>query len=219
MPPTLYAHPFSSYSQKVLIALYENDTPFTYRMLAIDDADAAAELAALWPLKRFPVLVDEGRTVIESSMIIEHLMLCHPGPARLIPEDPAAALEVRTMDRFFDNYVMTPMQKIVFDHIRAEDARDPAGVADARAMLDTAYGWLDGIMAGRHWAAGDGFSLGDCAAAPALFYADWVHPIGEAHAHARDYRRRLLHRPSFARAIEEARPYRPLFPPGAPDRD
>lgn len=219
MPPTLYAHPFSSYCQKVLIALYENDTPFTYRMLAIDDAEAAAELAALWPLKRFPVLVDDGRTILESSIIIEHLMLRHPGPTRLIPADPAAALEVRLMDRFFDNYVMTPMQKIVFDCIRAEDARDPAGVAQAREMLDTAYGWLDTVMAGRKWAAGDSFSLGDCAAAPALFYADWVHPIGDASPHVRGYRRRLLDRPSFARAVDEARPYRPLFPPGAPDRD
>jgi glutathione S-transferase len=215
----LYAHPFSSYCQKVLIALYENDTPFDFRMLAPDDAAATAELEALWPIKKFPVLVDRGRTVIETSIIIEHLQLHHPGPVRLVPEDPKAALEVRFMDRFFDNYISTPQQKIVFDSIRAADDRDPYGGAEARAMLETAYRWLDGAMEGREWAAGDDFSLADCAAAPALFYADWSHPIDAAFAHVRAYRKRLLARPSFARAVDEARPYRPLFPLGAPDRD
>jgi glutathione S-transferase len=219
MTLTLHAHPFSSYCQKVLIALYENDTPFSFRMLAPGDGEAAAELERLWPLKRFPVLVDRGRTVVETSIIIEHLGLHHPGPVRLIPEDPRAALDVRMMDRFFDNYVMTPMQKMVLDAIRPAGSRDAAGVADARAMLDTAYRWLDRAMSGREWAAGDAFSLADCAAAPALFYADWTHPIADEFAHVRAYRRRLLDRPSFARAVDEARPYRPLFPLGAPDRD
>ncbi len=220
MPPVLYAHPFSSYCQKVLIALYENDTAFTYRLLGSeDDPEAFAELAALWPMKRFPLLVDDGETVIEASIIIERLMQRHPGPVRLIPDAPDKALEARKMDRFFDNYVMTPMQRIVADHLRPADKRDPYGVDEARSMLDTAYGWLDGIMQDRDWAAGDGFSLADCAAAPALFYADWVHPIGAAFPAVRDYRRRLLARPSFARAVDEARPYRPLFPPGAPERD
>jgi glutathione S-transferase len=214
----LYAHPFSSYSQKALIALYENATPFTFRMLEFGDAQVMEELEALWPFKRFPVLVDGGRTVVESSIIIEHLGLRHPGPVRLIPQDVPAALEVRMMDRFFDTYVMTPMQKIVFDSIRAPENRDRQGVADARTTLDTAYRWLDGTLAGREWAAG-GFSLADCAAAPSLFYADWVHPIGERFANVLAYRRRLLGRPSFARAVDEARPYRPLFPLGAPDRD
>ena len=140
----LYAHPFSSYCQKVLIALYENDTPFEFRMLAPGDEQVAAEFAALWPLKRFPVLVDDGRTVLEASIIIEHLGLHHPGPVRLIPEDARAALDVRMMDRFFDNYVSTPMQKIVGDSIRAAEDRDRRGVAEARTMLDTAYRWLDG---------------------------------------------------------------------------
>ena len=175
----LYAHPFSSYCQKVLIALYENSTPFEFRMLAPGDERAAAEHAALWPLKRMPVLVDDGRTVVEATIIIEHLGLHHPGPVRLIPEDPRAALDVRMLDRFFDNYVMTPMQKIVVDRIRAEENRDRQGVAEARALLDTAYGWLDDTMRKREWAAGDAFSLADCAAAPALFYADWAHPIGK----------------------------------------
>ena len=219
MKPVLYAHPFSSYCQKVLIALYENDTPFTYQLLGPDDPEALTELEALWPLKRFPVLVDDGRTVIETSVIIEYLMNHHPGPSRLIPEKPDAALEVRMMDRFFDNYVMTPMQKVVFDHIRPDKDRDPYGVTEAKAMLETAYRWLDGVMAARMWAADDAFSLADCAAAPALFYADWVHEIGGEFGHVRAYRSRLLERSSFARAVEEARPYRPLFPPGAPNRD
>jgi glutathione S-transferase len=217
MALTLYAHPFSSYCQKALIALYENATPFTFRMLG--DAQAMAELAALWPMKRFPVLVDGDRAVVEATIIIEHLGLHHPGPVRLIPADPKAALEVRAMDRFFDNYIMTPQQKIVFDSLRAAEDRDRHGVAEARAMLDTAYRWLDGKIAGREWAAGNDFSLADCGAAPALFYADWTHAIGEAFANVRAYRRRLLARPSFARAVDEARPYRKFFPLGAPDRD
>ncbi|MGK4007364.1 glutathione S-transferase family protein [Sorangium sp. So ce1036] len=219
MSMELYAHPFSSYCQKVLIALYENEIPFELRMLAPGHEDAVAEHEALWPLKRMPVLVDDGRTVVEASIIVEHLDLHHPGAVRLIPEDRRAALDVRMMDRFFDNYVMTPVQKIVGDRIRSAERRDPQGVAEARELLDVAYRWLDGAMAGRAWAAGDDFSLADCAAAPALFYADWVHPIGEACANVRAYRRRLLGRPSFARAVDEARPYRAIFPPGAPDRD
>ncbi|PWC53984.1 glutathione S-transferase family protein [Azospirillum sp. TSO22-1] len=218
MALTLYAHPFSSYCQKVLIALYENGTPFELRLLA-PDQPAAQEFATLWPVKRMPVLVDDGRTVVESSVIIEHLGLCHPGPVRLMPEDPRAALPVRTMDRVFDNYVMTPMQRIVFDAIRAPSDRDPHGVAEARALLDTAYRWLDGALTGQGWAAGDAFSLADCAAAPSLFYADWVHPIAEEFGTLRAYRQRLLARPSFARAVDEARPYRRFFPLGAPDRD
>jgi glutathione S-transferase len=219
MSLVLYAHPFSSYCQKVLTALYENGTPFTYRLLSPEDPAAAEELAAHWPLKRFPVLVDDGHAVLESSVIIEYLGLHHPGPVQLVPEDPKAALAIRTLDRFFDNYVMTPMQRIVFDFIRSLENRDPAGVADARALLDRSYAWLDTHIAGREWAGGEAFSLADCAAAPSLFYADWVHEIGSDRPHARAYRARLLARPSFARAVDEARPYRHFFPPGAPDRD
>ena len=216
-PPRLYAHPFSSYCQKVLVALYENGTPFDYRSL--EDAQNNAELAALWPMKRFPVLADGERTVLEASCIIEYLQLRHPGPVRLIPEDRDAALEVRMLDRFFDNYVSTPQQKVVFDALCAEADRDPHGVRKARAMLETAYAWLDARMAARTWAAGDAFSLADCAAAPFLFYADWTHAIDPRFAHVRAYRERLLARPSFKRAVDEARPYRPYFPLGAPDRD
>jgi len=219
MPLQLYAHPFSSYCQKVLTALYENGTPFEMRLLAHDDPQIMAEFAALWPIKRFPVLVDGGRTVAEASIIIEYLGLYHPGPVALLPADARAALDVRGMDRFFDNYISTPQQRIVYDSLRAEAERDPRGVAEARAMLDTAYAWLDKHMAGREWAAGDRFSLADCGAGPFLFYADWTHPIDPAFAHVRAYRQRLLARPSFARAVDEARPYRHFFPLGAPDRD
>jgi glutathione S-transferase len=212
----LYAHPFSSYCQKVLVALYENDTPFDYRSL--DEAAANEELVALWPLKRFPVLVDGDRTILESSAILEYLDVAHPGPTRLIPADAQAAIDVRTLDRIFDNYVMTPMQRIVSDFIRDPADRDAKTVADAKTLLDQSYAWLDQRLAGREWAVGD-FSLADCAAAPSLFYADWVHPIAERHANLRAYRRRLLARPSFARTVDEARPYRAYFPPGAPDRD
>ena len=216
-PPRLYAHPFSSYCQKALVALYENDTPFDYRTL--EDPQANAELLALWPMRRFPVLVDGGRTVLEASCIVEYLGLHHPGPVTLVPEDRDAALDVRMLDRFFDNYVSTPQQKVVFDAIRSEADRDPHGVREARAMLDRSYAWLDDHMATREWAAGASFSLADCGAAPFLFYADWTHPIDARFANVRAYRERLLARPSFRRAAEEARPFRSYFPLGAPDRD
>ncbi|HZZ12460.1 MAG TPA: glutathione S-transferase family protein [Paraburkholderia sp.] len=215
----LYAHPFSSYSQKALTALYENSTPFEFRQLSYDDADIMAEFAALWPIKRFPVLRDGDRTVMEASVIIEYLGLHYPGPVALLPADPRAALEVRSMDRFFDNYVSTPAQRIVYDAMRPEPERDTQAVAEARTMLDTAYAWLDKVMANREWAAGDHFSLADCGAGPFLFYGDWTHRIDPAFANVIAYRKRLLARPSFARAVDEARPYRPLFPLGAPERD
>ena len=215
----LYYHPFSSYSQKALIALYENGIVFERQVLEGPDSPASQRLAAMWPMKRFPVLVDGERVILEASCVIEYLHLHRPGPVPLIPSDQDLALEVRMLDRFFDNYVSTPQQKIVFDALRPEPVRDAHGVAEARAMLDTAYAWLDRHLQGRRWAAGEHFSLADCGAAPFLFYADWTHPIGVQHHHVIAYRRRLLERPSFARAVDEARPYRPLFPLGAPDRD
>ncbi len=215
----LYAHPFSSYSQKALVALYENDTPFEWCELESHSPHHLAEFARMWPIKRFPLLVDGDRVVVEASTIIEHLGLYHPGPVSLIPADPKAALEVRSMDRFFDNYVSTPQQMIVFDAIRPEEHRDPYGVAKSREMLDTAYAWLDAWMAERTWAAHEQFSMADCAAAPFLFYADWTHRIDPKFRHVLAYRTRLLERPSFARAVDEARRYRSYFPLGAPDRD
>ena len=213
---TLFAHPFSSYSQKVLIALYENATPFAFRMLGPEHPQNGAELMRLWPRASFPLLLDDDVPVLESSTIIEHLQIRHPGPVRLIP-DGAAALKARMLDRIFDNHVMAPVQRVVGDALRPAERRDPVAVEEAKAALDQAYGWLDPRLK-EDWAAGD-FSLADCAAAPALFYADWVHPIGERFAALRGYRARLLARPSFARAVDEARPYRPLFPLGAPERD
>ena len=214
----LYAHPLSSYCHKALVALYENATPFEFVMLDGSEP-AASEFAALWPMKRFPLLTDGERIVPESTAIIEYLGVHHPGPVRLIPDDPDAAIEVRMMDRFFDNYVMNPQARVVFDCIRPDGTHDPYGVTEAKAMLDTAYAWLDGWMEGREWAAG-AFSLADCAAAPALLYADWTHAIPERFANVWAYRARLLARPSYARALDEARPYRHYFPLGAPtDRD
>ena len=219
MTMKLYAHPFSSYCQKVLIALYENATPFELCLLEHDNAKIMAELESLWPFKRFPVLTDGAQVVREATIIIEHLQVYHPGPVRLLPSNARAALDVRFMDRFFDNYVMTPQGKIVFDSIRKPEQRDPQGIIEARALLDTAYRWLNEVMRDREWAAGDFFSLADCAAAPALFYADWSHAIAPIYKNVHAYRQRLLARPSFARAVDEARPYRRLFPLGAPDRD
>jgi glutathione S-transferase len=219
MSLALYANPFSSYCQKVLIALYENGTPFELRLLAPGHEREMEEHRAWWPLGKFPLLVDDGRAIPEATIIVEHLEIYHPGPVPLLPREREAALEVRTMDRLFDNYVMSPMQKIVADSIRSPEHRDRQGVEEARALLTAAYAWLDGVMKGREWAARGAFSLADCAAAPSLFYADWVHPIGASCRALRDYRARLLERPSFARAVDEARPYRVSFPPGAPDRD
>lgn len=217
MHPQLYVHPFSLYSQKALIALYENAIPFDY--CSLEDAAHQQRLAELWPINRFPLLVDEGRSVPEATTIIEYLDRRYRGPVRLIPDDAQQALEARVMDRFFDNYVATPIQTIVFDRRRDEAQRDPYGVEQARKLLETAYAWLDRTMAAREWAAGDAFGLADCAAAPALFYADWTHRIDAGFAHVIAYRKRLLARPSFARAVDEARPYRSYFPLGAPDRD
>lgn len=216
----LYAHPFSSYCQKVLTALYENGTPFEYKLLKFgEDCENVRQFARLSPMQRMPVLIDGDKRVLESTVIIEYLDLNHPGATPLVPTDAKAALEARTMDRMFDNYIMTPMQKFVFDVIRAPETRDAHGVKEAQAMLDRAYVWLDKVMAERTWAAGETFSLADCAAAPSLFYADWIHPVPEKFEALRAYRARLLARPSFGRAVDEARPYRPMFPPGAPERD
>lgn len=215
----LYAHPFSSYCQKVLVALYENGMPFEWRLLTPDDAATGAEFTALWPIRRFPLLRDGERTVVESSIIIEYLDRHYPCTAPLIPVNADTALEARAMDRFFDQYVHTPQQKIVWDSLRPAADRDPYGVKEARAMLDTAYAWLDHKLTGRHWAIGGEFSLADCSAAPALFYADWTHRIPASYGQVHAYRQRLLARPSFARAVDEARPYRSYFPLGAPDRD
>ncbi|UDF36831.1 UNVERIFIED_ORG: glutathione S-transferase family protein [Shinella sp. XGS7] len=215
----LFYHPFSSYCQKALIAFYENGIAFEPRLLEGPDSPAGQELARLWPLQRFPLLREGERTVMEASIIVEYLGLHHPGPVRLLPADPDQALSVRMLDRFFDNYISTPQQKIVFNAIRSEADRDPYGVNDARQMLERAYAWLDRHMAGKEWATGDAFTLADCGAGPFLFYADWTHAIDPAFGNVHAYRKRLLARPSFARAVDEGRPFRKFFPLGAPDRD
>jgi glutathione S-transferase len=219
MSIALYSHPFSSYCQKVGIALYENATPFELKMLGPETPQNFEAMTKLWPIGKFPVLDDNGLVVFEATSIIEHLALRHPGPVPLIPTDPGIALEVRMMDRVFDNYVMTPMNWIVQDARRSPEARNAQTVAEGRSLLDTTYGWLEQRMTGREWAAGESFSLADCAAAPSLFYADWAHPIADEFHELRAYRKRLLARPSVARAVDEARPYRQFFPLGAPDRD
>jgi glutathione S-transferase len=215
----IYGHPFSSYTQKALTALYENDTPFEFLNLSPDNPEVYAEFAQRWPIRKFPLLVDGGRQVMEATSIIEYLAVRHPGASRLIPADAGTAVDVRMLDRFFDNYINGPQQRIVYNQLRPEANRDPYGVDEARTALETAYAWLDRHMTDHEWAAGGSFSLADCAAAPALFYADWTHPIGKQFPNVHAYRARLLQRPSFARCVEGGRPYRHLFPLGAPDQD
>jgi glutathione S-transferase len=217
MSLALYGHPFSSYTQKVLIALYENGTPFEFRSLEVQEH--SDEWLRRWPLRKFPLLEDGGRNVVETSIIIEYLQLVHPGGVRLLPADPMAALDVRFLDRFFDLHVMTPVQHAVGGALTGNPEKKKDALALAQDQLERAYAWLESHLAGRTWAAGEDFTLADCAAAPSLFYADWTHRIPESRGHLRRYRERLLARPSFARCVEEARPFRSYFPLGAPDRD
>lgn len=219
MSLVLYGHPFSSYTQKALIALYENDTPFEFRCIGPDTPEHVAEWLRRWPMARFPLLLDGERQIVETSLVIEYLQLAHPGPVRLLPADPMAALDVRFLDRYFDLYVMSAMQLAVDTALQRYPMTVEKGRAIASERLERAYVWLEGHLAGKTWATGEHFTLADCAAAPSLFYADWVHRIPETYPVLRAYRARLLARPSFARAVEEARPYRSFFPLGAPDRD
>ena len=219
MTLALCGHPLSSYTQKVLIALYDNGTPFELRCVSPDHAQHTADWQQRWPLRKFPLLLDGDRGIAESSVIIEYLQLVHGGPVRWLPDDPLAALDVRLLDRFFDLHVMSPVQQAVQAALSGDAARREEGLADAATRLERAYGWIERQLPARTWAAGEHFSLADCAAAPALFYADWTHGIAEAYPLLRAYRARLLARPSFARAVDEARPYRGLFPLGAPARD
>ncbi|MCP3706942.1 glutathione S-transferase family protein [Paraburkholderia sp. CNPSo 3274] len=219
MSLALYGHPFSSYTQKVLIALYENNTPFEFRGIGPDSPEHTAQWLQRWPLRKFPVLVDGERNVVETSIIIEYLQLAHPGPVRLLPADPMTALDVRFLDRFFDLHVMTPGQRAVDGALTGDPARRDEGRAFAEEKLELAYTWLEGHLAGKTWAAGEVYTMADCAASSSLFYADWTHRIAPTYPVLRAYRERLLARPSYARAVNEARPYRPLFPLGAPDRD
>lgn len=213
-----FGHPFSSYTQKVLIALWADETPFEYRMLDQEHPENFEELKRHSPYGLFPLIIDDGRPVFESTTIIEHLQAHHPGPNRWIP-DGEDGRRARFLDRFFDLYVMGNMQAPVADKLRPEGTQDAFGVQRARERLHTAYDWLEANLDEGPWAIGKQFSLADCAAAPSLFYADWVEEIGPDRPRLRAYRARLLEHPIVARAVDEGRPYRHYFPLGAPERD
>ena len=214
MSLTLHFHPLSSFCHKVLIALYENDTPFERHVVNLMDPADAAPFKRLWPCGQFPVLRDEARrlTIPESSIIIEYLDLHYPGKTRFVPADADLAGQVRLKDRFYDLHFHVHMQKVVGDRLRPEGKKDPHGVEQARSAMAVALDMIDAEMASRTWAMGDQFGLADCAAAPALFYVDKVFPLGDNHKNAARYLGRLLERPSYARAIEEAQPYFAMFP-------
>ncbi len=214
MSLTLYFHPLSSFCQKVLVALYENATPFAPRMIDLGDEKSRASLLVLWPIGKFPVLRDDAndRVIPESTIIIEYLAQHHPGRVPLVPSEPNRALETRLRDRFYDLYVNQAMQTIVGDRRRPADCKDPYGVVQAQARLHTAYGMIEREMASKSWAIGEEFTMADCAAAPALFYADKVMPFKDTHPNTASYFDRLMRRPSFARAVAEAKPYFNLFP-------
>jgi glutathione S-transferase len=214
MSLTLYFHPLSSFCWKALIALYENDTPFTPHLVDLMDPASREAFLKIWPIGKFPVLRDDAhdRAIPESSVIIEYLDQNYPGKTRFLPADAEGALQTRLRDRFYDLYVHMPMQTIVGDRIRPEGKKDPFGVEQAKARIQTAYGMIEQQMASGGWAMGDAFTLADCAAAPALFYANKVLPFGDAHRNTAVYLERLLARPSFARAVKEAEPYFKFFP-------
>ena len=211
---TLYLHPLASFCHKVLIALYENGTPFHAETVDFGDLGSAAAHIERWPVGKIPVLFDARaqRVIAETSIIIEYLQETHPGPIALLPEDKDARLAARLWDRFFDLYVNTPMGKIVTDRLRPEGQSDACGVSEARATLATAYAMIDDQLSTRLWAIGNDFTIADCAASPALFYAAIVQPFGEDYPHLNAYYERLLARPSVRRVIAEARPYFPMFP-------
>ena len=214
MSLTLHFHPLASYCHKVLIALYENDVSFTPNRVDLSNETERAALLKLWPIGKFPVLRDDARsqTVPESTVIIEYLDRYYPGRTRFIPADFDAAWQTRLRDRFYDLYVHEPMQKIVGDRLRPEGSKDPHGVEEAKARLRTAYGMIDQQMAMQTWAMGEAFGLADCAAAPALFYANEVMPFDEGCGNLVAYFARLKARPSYARVLQEAEPYFAMFP-------
>ena len=214
MTLTLYLHPLASFCHKVLIALYENGTAFDAEIVDFGNPESAAALLDKWPVGKIPILHDRaaGRTIPETSIIIEYLQAHYPGPVRLLPDDPDAQMQVRLWDRFYDLYVSVPMQKVVTDRIRPADAHDPHGVVEARAMLDQAYKMIDAHMQEKRWATGDDFTMADCAALPGLFFASIVHPFTREQRALSSYLERLLQRPSVKRVLSEAQPYFSMFP-------
>lgn len=210
MSLVLHSHPLSSYCHKALIALYELGAPFEARMVDFGDPAGRAAFMAISPWGKMPVLRDDARdrTVFETPVIIEYLDHHYPGPRPLLPPDADQALEVRLWDRIFDLYIHTPMQAAVADVI--------AGATEPRPLhaetLDAAYAQVERHMTGRTWAAGSDFSLADCAAAPALFYANCVSPFGGRFPAVSAYIERLIARPSVARTLAEAQPWLGYFP-------
>ena len=217
MSLVLFGHPFSSYTWKVLIPLYADGTEFEFRQVP-ENEENYAELKRIWPAGKFPLLLDDGEPVIETTPIIEHLQANYPGPNAWIP-DGELGRRVRFLDRVFDLYIQGNMQPAVNHALRPEGMGDAYGAELGRKNLHIAYDWLEANLPENSWAAGDLFTLADCAAAPALFYADWVEDIGPRRPKLAAYRARLLQHPIVARVVDEARPYRPYFPLGAPDRD
>jgi glutathione S-transferase len=214
MSLTLHFHPLASFCWKALIALYENDIPFTPNLVDLGNPAERAALVKLWGIGKFPVLQDDarGEIVPESSIIVEYLDRHHGGRTRLIPADPGRALQTRLRDRFYDLYVHLPMQKIMVDRLRPEGRRDAYGVEEARAQLRTSYAMIEQQMAGGGWALGVDFTLADCAAAPSLFYGNMAEPFDDGHKNVAAYLERLKARPSFARVLKEAEPYFQMVP-------
>jgi glutathione S-transferase len=210
----LYFHPLASFCHKALIAFYENGIPFEPVIVDLSDATSRAAFRAVWPMAKMPVLRDEkrDRTIAEATIIIEYLDACYPGPTRFLPAEADQAWQARMWDRFYDHYIQEPMQKIVTDRLRPEGKNDPYGVEQAEGQLHDAYRMIEQKMEAKTWTMGDAFSLADCSAAPALFYANTVVPFGETHGRLTAYLGRLMARPSFARVLKEAQPYFPLFP-------
>jgi glutathione S-transferase len=212
MALTLYSHPLSSCCWKVLIALYENGTPFNARMVNLGDPEAKAAFKTLWPTAKIPLLEDGNEVIPETSIMIEHIEQRYPGETCLIPQDPHEQLSVRLWDRLFDLYVMTPMQRFIAQQLRPEAERDTGIIAGSLKELRNAYDMIEERRGNRNWAAGESFSMADCAAAPALFYARTVAPFSSSHVNLSHYFDRLMTRPSVKRVITEARPYFQYFP-------
>ena len=214
MALTLYLHPLASFCHKVLIALYENAIPFAPQVVDLGNPVERDEFKKIWPFAKFPVLRDaaRGRTVPESTTIIEYLAQHYPGPSKLIPDDPELAAQARAGDRFYDLNLHLPMQKVVGDKLRPADRHDPVGVEEAWRQMRTALRITDNEMATRRWAIGDHFSMADCAAGPPLFFTNLMMPLADEFPHVSAYLDRLKKRPSFARVLAEAQPYLSMFP-------
>ena len=211
---TLYFHPLASFCWKVLVPLYENETPFEPVLVDKANAESLARFEKVWPVAKFPVLHDHARdlTIPESTIIVEHLDTHFPGKTKLIPKDVDRARAVRLADRFYDNYVHQQMQRVVSNRLRPKENKDPFGVDEAKKTLSLAYDMIENDMKTRSWACGEDFTLADCAAFPALYYGNEVHPFGASHPNVKAYLDRLHARPSVKRVLEEAGPYLHMFP-------